>query len=119
MTHFAHCILANHLHGDVHEVADNTVDFATDVADLRELSGLDLDEGRFRELRQSPGNLGLADTRRPDHENVLGRNLASERLADLGSAPAVPQRDRDRALGLALADDVLVEFLDDLAGSHL
>ena len=39
-------------------------------------------------------------------------------LVDLLAAPAVAQRDRDGALGVALADDVAVELGDDLLGGH-
>src|SRR3546814_12128019 len=36
----------------------------------------------------------------------------------LHPAPAVTQGDGDGALGIVLADDVAVEFVDDFAGSH-
>ena len=39
-------------------------------------------------------------------------------FADLHAAPAVAQRDRHGALGGGLADDVLVQLLDDLARGH-
>ena len=41
---------------------------------------------------------------------------ARSALVDLHAAPAIAQRDRDGALGRALPDDVLVEFLDDFSG---
>ena len=41
-----------------------------------------------------------------------------KRLAHLLPAPAVAQRDGDRLLGFLLADDVLVEFVDDFLGGH-
>ena len=42
---------------------------------------------------------------------------SSRRLpVELLPPPAVAQRDRDRALGVVLADDVAVEFGDDFAG---
>ena len=44
----------------------------------------------------------------------LGVISLAQRLVDLLAAPAVAQRDRDGALGVGLADDVLVEFGDDL-----
>jgi hypothetical protein len=47
----------------------------------------------------------------PDHEDVLRRDFPAQRLGDLHAPPAVAQRDRDRALGRVLADDVLVQFL--------
>ena len=56
---------------------------------------------------------------RADHQDVLRRDFAAQRLVDLDAAPAVTQRDRDGTLGLVLADDVLVQFLDDFPGCHL
>ena len=113
-----HFLLARQLHRDVHQLLHDRVHLAADVADLGELGRLDLDEGRARELREAARDLGLADAGRADHEDVLGRDLLAQRLVDLHAAPAVAQRDRDRALGRGLADDVLVQFLDDLAGRH-
>ena len=116
--HLRHFLLARQLDGDVDELLDDRVHVAADIADLGELRRLDLDEGRTRELREPPGDLGLADARRADHEDVLGRDLLAQRLVDLHAAPAVPERDRNRALGRGLADDVLVQLLDDLARRH-
>ena len=116
--HLRDLLLAGHLHGDVDQVADDRVHVAADVADLGELRRLDLDEGRARQLREAARDLGLADAGRADHQDVLGRDLLAQRLADLHAAPAVAQRDRHRALGRVLADDVLVQFLDDLARRH-
>ena len=86
---------------DLDEVADDRVDVPADVADLGELGRLDLDERRVGEPRQAARDLGLADAGRADHEDVLRRDLVAQRLVDLLAAPAVAQRDRDRALGAA------------------
>ena len=42
-----------------------------------------------------------------------------KRLINLHAAPAVAQRDRDSAFGLILANNVLVQFLDDFSWGHL
>ena len=89
-TDLGHFLLARLLHRDVHQLLDDRVHLAADVADLGELGGLDLDEGRARELREAARDLGLADAGRPDHEDVLGRDLLAQRLVDLHAAPAVP-----------------------------
>src|SRR6266446_5053675 len=89
-----------------------------DVADLGELGRLYLDEGRVGEAREAARDLGLAHAGRADHQDVLRRDLLAQRLRDLQAAPAVPERDRDRALRPALPDDVLVELVHDLLGSH-
>src|ERR1700726_4293729 len=109
-------LLARDFHGDVGEILDDRVDVAADVAELGELGGLHLHERRVGELRQAPGDLGLANAGRADHENVLGRDFLPQRLVDLHATPAVAQCDGHGALGGVLTDDMLVEFLDDLAG---
>jgi hypothetical protein len=113
-----HGLLAHLLDRGLHQVADDGVDVAPDVADLGELGRLDLDEGRVGEPRQAARDLGLADAGGADHQDVLRRDLLAQRLGDLLAAPAVAQRDRHRALGGGLADDVLVEFVDDLLRRH-
>ncbi len=90
------------------EVAGDLLDVAADVADLGELGRLDLDERRVRQLRQTPADLGLAATGRADHQDVLRRDLVAQLGGKALATPAVAQRHGDRALGLGLADDVLV-----------
>src|SRR5262249_27858193 len=46
-------------------------------------------------------------------------HLLAQLVVELQAAPAVAQRDRDRALGVALADDEAVELGDDLAGGEV
>ena len=118
MAHLRHLLLARHLHCDVHQVLDDRIDLATDVADLGELRRFDLDERRAREPREATRDLGLADAGRTDHEDVLRRDLGAQALGHLHAAPAIAQGDRDGALGRALPDDVLVELLDDFSGGH-
>src|SRR5262245_3231262 len=98
------------------QIAHDLIDVAADVTHFGEFGGLDLDEGRARELGQAPRNLSLADAGRADHEDVLGQNLLAHVLVELLPAPAIAERDGDGALGVALTDDVAVELGDDLAG---
>ena len=98
------------------QVADDLIDVAADITDFGEFGGLDLDEGRARELGEAPRDLGLADAGRADHEDVLGQNLLAHVVIELLPAPAIAESDGDGALGVALADDVAVELGDDLAG---
>jgi hypothetical protein len=116
--HLVHLLLARGLDRDLHEVADDRIHVAPDVTDLRELGRLDLDEGGVREPAQPACDLGLAHARRPDHEDVLGRDLGAQRLRHLRAPPAVAQRDRHGPLRVRLPDDVLVELVDDLRGRH-
>ena len=113
-----HLLLAEHLHRDVRQVPDDGLHVPPHVAHLGELGGLDLDEGGVGESRQAPGDLGLAHPGGADHEDVLGRDLGAQGLADLHAPPAVAQRNGHRALGLVLTDDVLVELGDDLLGGE-
>ena len=113
--HLLEPLLADHVDAELDEIADHRLDVAADVADLGELRRLDLDERRLREPRQPARDLGLADAGRPDHQDVLRRDLLGQLRRQLLPAHAVAQRDRDGALGGRLADDVLVELGDDLA----
>jgi hypothetical protein len=74
----ARALLAHHVDGDLDEVAHHRLDVAPDVADLGELRGLDLQERRLREPREPPRDLGLADAGRPDHQDVLRRDLLGQ-----------------------------------------
>ena len=116
--HAALLLLQHQRHADLGEVADDRLDVAPDVADLGELRGLHLEEGRLGHLRQTAGDLGLPDAGGPDHDDVLGGDLVAQILGHLLPAPAIAQRDRHRALRVALPDDVAVQLGDDLAGGE-
>ena len=100
------------------EVAGDLLDVAADIADLGELGRLDLDEGRVGELGQPAADLGLAAAGRPDHQDVLGSHFLAKAVLEPLPPPAVAQRHRDRALGLGLADDMLVEGGDHRLGGE-
>ncbi len=63
--HFLAPRLAHQRQADFDEIADDALDVAADVADLRELRRLDLEERRARELREAARDLGFADASRP------------------------------------------------------
>src|SRR5690606_9396406 len=111
-------LLARHLDRGVGKVAHDLLDVLADITDFRELGRLDLDERRVRQRREAPRDLGLADTGRTDHQDVLGRDFLAQRGIELHASPAIAQRDRDRALGGLLADDVAIKFADDFAGGE-
>ena len=108
-------LLADHVDGDVHQVANHRFDVAADVADLGELAGFDLEERRVGQPGQAARDFGFADAGGADHEDVLGHHLFGHLGLELLAADAVAQGDGDGALGVRLADDVLVEFADNLA----
>ena len=117
--HFATLAVTNQRDADLDQVADDLFDIAADIADLGELRRLDLDEGRARQPRQTARDLGLADAGRPDHQDVLGHHLLAQQAFQLLSPPAVPQRNRNSALGVVLADDEPVKFGDRFAGGEI
>ena len=117
--HVLALLLAGQRDADLDQVAHDLLDVAADIADLGELGRLDLDERRAGEPRQPPRNLGLADAGRPDHQDVLRQHLLAQLVVELQAPPAVAQRDRDRALGVGLADDEAVELGDDFAGREV
>ena len=64
---------------------------------------------------------GNGDVLEPEYGIVAigsGGAYAQAAARALLAPPAVAQRNRHRPLGIVLADDVLVEFGDDLAGRH-
>jgi hypothetical protein len=65
------------------------------------------------QLGQPAGDLGLADAGRADHQDVLRQDLLAQPSSAAAAPPAVAQRDGDGALGVVLADDEAVEFMDD------
>ncbi|MCY1512478.1 hypothetical protein D9M68_469390 [compost metagenome] len=116
--HLLDFLLAEHLDRGIGEIADDGFHVAADIADLGELGRFHLDERRIRQARQAAGDLGLADAGRADHQDVLRRHLGAQLGRQLHAPPAVAQGDGHGALGVVLADDVAVEFVNDLAGSH-
>src|SRR5437868_10727917 len=116
--HGALLLVAYELHALLHQVANHRVDVAADVAHLGELRGLDLHERRVGEPGQPARNLRLADAGRSHQDDVLRHHFVAQLRRHAETAPAVAQRDRHRALGGILADDVPVQLGDDFAGSE-
>jgi len=100
---------------DLNQVAHDLLDVAPDITHLGELGGFDLEKGRACELGKPARNLGLADAGRANHQDVLWRDFLGELRGELLSPHPVAQGDRDRALGVALADDEAVELGNDFA----
>ncbi len=112
---FAAARLAQHDDGGFHQIAQDLVDVAADIANFGELGRFDFQERRAGDLGQPPGDLGFADTGRADHQNVFRGDLVADRVRRLLAAPAITQGDRHRAFGLALADNKTIQFRNDLA----
>ena len=118
MADLGHFFFAGHLDGHIHQIADDGVHVSPHIAHLGEFGGLYLHEGRIGQLGQAASDLRLAHAGGPDHEDVLGGDLVAQLFVHLGAPPAVAQGDGHRPLGIALADDMLVQFLNDFSGGH-
>jgi hypothetical protein len=68
---------------------------------------------------QAPRNLGLTDTGRPDHQNVFRNDFAPHLARELLAPVTVAHRDRDRAFGFGLTDDVAIQLRNDLPRRQL
>ena len=110
--------LAGRVDGDLDQVADDLFHITPDITDFGEFGGLDLDEGGLRQTGQAAGDLGLADAGRPDHQDIFGQHFFAHGAFQLLAPPAVAEGNGDGALGGGLADNVAVEFGDDLAGGE-
>ena len=117
--HFFQALLAHHVDGDIHQVADHRFHVAAHVADFGELAGLHLQKRRIRQPRQPPRDFGLADARGADHEDVLRHHLVGHFGRQFLAADAVAQRDGHGALGFGLSDYVLIQFAHDFARGEL
>ena len=106
---------AQHVQAGIDQVADDAVHIAADVADLGKFRRFDLEERRLRQLGQPAGDFCLAAAGGADHQYVLGHDFFANALRQLLPAPAVAQRNGDRALGVALPHDEAVKFRDDLS----
>ncbi len=117
--HILALLLASLRDPDLDQVAHDLFDVAADITDFGEFGGFDLEKRRAGELGQTARNLGLADTGRADHQDILRQHFLAQLVVELQSAPAVTQRDCDRALGVMLADDEAVQLGYDFAGREV
>src|SRR6516165_4134856 len=107
--------------GDSHfdQVAYDLFDVAADITHLGEFGRFNFQERRAGKFREASRNFGLADAGWADHQNVLRQHFFAQPLVKLQAAPAIAQRDRDRALGVGLPDDETVELGDDFTGREV
>ena len=106
---------AHHTHGCLYEIPHDGFNVASDISDLCELRRLDLEKGRTDETGKAAGDLRFADTRRADHEDVLRNDVLAHIGIELPAAPAVAQGDGDGALRFLLADNIFIQFCNNLA----
>ena len=75
--------------GDFHQITNDRFDITPDIADFSELGRLDLDKRRIGQPCQTTGDFGLADTGRPDHQNIFRGDFLAQRLGHLRPPPTV------------------------------
>jgi hypothetical protein len=117
--HILAFLLANEGNADLDEVAHDLLDVAANVANLGEFGCFNLEERRAGKLGQAPGNLSLADASGAYHQDVFRQHFFSQFIVELLAPPTIAQSDRDRALGVALANDETVKLGNDFAGGEV
>ena len=110
------CFVFSHVDGDLNQITNHRLDIATNVTHLGKLGCLNLEKRRLRENCQTPGDFGLTNAGRTDHDDVFRGDLFSQRRGYLLAPPAIAQGDGDEAFGIGLADDVFVQFGNGLFG---
>ena len=104
--------------GGIGKVADDLFDVLADITDFGKARGFHLHERRVGQRGQPACNFGFANTGGADHQNVFRHHFIAQLRRKLCPPPAVAQGNRHGALGGMLADDVAVEFGNDLARGH-
>ena len=94
------------------QITGDLLDVAANIAHFGELGCLNLDERRVSKLCQTAADFRLAATGGSDHQYILWCNFVAKIGSEPLTSPAVTKGDRDRALGVGLADDMLVESRD-------
>ncbi len=117
--HLAGFFVADHDHCQVYQIADHALDVTPNVADFGEFTCFDLDEGCLGQFGQPSGDFSFADPGGTDHDDVLRYDLIAQFGGHLLAPPAVTQGDGHRTFGVVLADDMTIEFGDDLAWSEV
>src|SRR6266700_1147559 len=105
---------ADHVDGYIDQLAYHRLDVAADVTHFGELRSFNFEKRGPRDPRQPARDLGFADARRADHDDVVRHDLVPDLFGRLGAAPPVPDRDRDGLLRRFLTNDVAVQLRHDL-----
>src|SRR4029453_6891008 len=111
-------LFAYEVNADLDQIADHRLDITPYVSNLSEFRGLDFQKRRIRKPSQSSSNLRLSNSSRADHYYVFWNDVLSEFCRELLPSDSVAKRDSNCAFGGMLADDVLVQFGDNLTRGH-
>jgi hypothetical protein len=104
---FLHLLTFDHTQRGLHQIAHHRVDITPDIADLGEFGC------------QASGDLRFADTCGADHQNVLGNHFIAQVIGQTPPPGTITQGNRNGSLSRMLADDVLIQFRDDLAWGQI
>ena len=116
--HKLHALLFREPDRLLHKIAHHALDVSAHIADLGVLRGFDLDKRRVDELCKPSCDLGFADAGRPEHDDILRRDLLPQFGGQTASSVTVSERDRHRALCFVLTDDIAVQCVYDFSGRH-
>ncbi len=117
--YFVQLFLAHHVDGGLDQIAHHGFHVPAHIAHFGVFGGLNFDERAASQPREAPGDFGLADSGRANHQNILRQDVFRHFGCQFLAAHAIAQRDGDRALSRGLADDVLVQLDDNFARSKL
>ncbi len=84
------------------------------VAHFGVLAGFHLDEGRVDKVGEPPGDFGFSHAGGTDHDDVFGCDFARKGFLQLLPPPAIAHGHGNGPLGGVLANDVAIEFCDNL-----
>ena len=74
---FIHRLHAQHLDRHIHQVTDNGLYIAANIAYFGKLGGFHFDKRSVRQFCQAAGYFGFTHTGRADHEDVLGGDFSA------------------------------------------
>src|SRR5436190_2134502 len=114
LLHLGFTLATHHVDRALDQIAHHRLDITAYVPDLSELGCLDFHEGRTSETGESARDLRFANPSRSYEDDVVGRDFFANRLRSALPPPAISERDRDRFLGVSLADDVAIQLVDNL-----
>ena len=101
--------------GDLQQLEDDVLDVLADIAGFGQRRGVGHGEGHVEDARQRLGQQRLAAARGADQHDVrFGQFDVAVLAGGVDALVVVVDRDREHLLGVALADHIIVEDLEDL-----
>ena len=106
--------------GGLQQLEDDVLDVFADITGFGQGGGVGHGEGHVQDARQGLGQQGLAAAGGADQHDVgLGQLDIAVLAGRIDALVVVVDGDREHLLGVALADDIIVQHLEDLLrGRH-